>query len=330
MCTVGNFRSINFKQQISLFLFFFRANLLYLRDIENKRNKARTKKNKRARGFVGTRYFSSLHERRRYLSSCVRVFAKTDEISFFWSTQRSKTAFWVIKINIHTMSFAKRTSTTTTTNNDDNNRNDNEDTKASNAVLITKQHEQREHVSSSPTASTRQRPCAFSFHCSATCGHGMLRYKTISSSSSYFIEIRGRRARTIISLTNSFSNATMVITYKYKYKYLYTRRDIETRWKKQNASLRHELDRARKEETKTKRELERTVERRKFEDEERKALKNALKELRREAQKHESMLVELEKKHAEEVRVMEHRRSRLESIANGTIEEIIHRLKSMA
>jgi len=158
----------------------------------------------------------------------------------------------------------------------------------------------------------------------------MLRYKTISSSSSYFIEIRGRRARTIISLTNSFSNATMVITYKYKYKYLYTRRDIETRWKKQNASLRHELDRARKEETKTKRELERTVERRKFEDEERKALKNALKELRREAQKHESMLVELEKKHAEEVRVMEHRRSRLESIANGTIEEIIHRLKSMA
>jgi len=228
------------------------------------------------------------------------------------------------------MSFAKRTSTTTTTNNDDNNRNDNEDTKASNAVLITKQHEQREHLSSLATASTRQRPCAFSFQCSATCGHGMLRYKTISSSSSYFIEIRGRRARTIISLTNSFSNATMVITYKYKYKYLYTRRDIETRWKKQNASLRHELDRARKEETKTKRELERTVERRKFEDEERKALKNALKELRREAQKHESMLVELEKKHAEEVRVMEHRRSRLESIANGTIEEIIHRLKSMA
>ena len=296
-----------------------------------KQTKQSADEKKQARtGLRRNALFSSLHERRRYLSSCVRVFAKTDEISFFWSTQRSKTAFWVIKINIHTMSFAKRTSTTTTTNNDDNNRNDNEDTKASNAVLITKQHEQREHLSSSPTASTRQRPCAFSFHCSATCGHGMLRYKTISSSSSYFIEIRGRRARTIISLTNSFSNATMVITYKYKYKYLYTRRDIETRWKKQNASLRHELDRARKEETKTKRELERTVERRKFEDEERKALKNALKELRREAQKHESMLVELEKKHAEEVRVMEHRRSRLESIANGTIEEIIHRLKSMA
>ena len=296
-----------------------------------KQTKQSADEKKQARtGLRRNALFSSLHERRRYLSSCVRVFAKTDEISFFWSTQRSKTAFWVIKINIHTMSFAKRTSTTTTTNNDDNNRNDNEDTKASNAVLITKQHEQREHVSSSPTASTRQRPCAFSFHCSATCGHGMLRYKTISSSSSYFIEIRGRRACTIISLTNSFSNATMVITYKYKYKYLYTRRDIETRWKKQNASLRHELDRARKEETKTKRELERTVERRKFEDEERKALKNALKELRREAQKHESMLVELEKKHAEEVRVMEHRRSRLESIANGTIEEIIHRLKSMA
>ena len=295
-----------------------------------KQTKQSADEKKQARtGLRRNALFSSLHERRRYLSSCVRVFAKTDEISFFWSTQRSKTAFWVIKINIHTMSFAKRTSTTTTTNNDDNNRNDNEDTKASNAVLITKQHEQREHVSSSPTASTRQRPCAFSFHCSATCGHGMLRYKTISSSS-YFIEIRGRRACTIISLTNSFSNATMVITYKYKYKYLYTRRDIETRWKKQNASLRHELDRARKEETKTKRELERTVERRKFEDEERKALKNALKELRREAQKHESMLVELEKKHAEEVRVMEHRRSRLESIANGTIEEIIHRLKSMA
>jgi hypothetical protein len=296
-----------------------------------KQTKQSADEKKQARtGLRRNALFSSLHERRRYLSSCVRVFAKTDEISFFWSTQRSKTAFWVSKRNIHTMSFAKRTSTTTTTNNDDNNRNDNEDTKASNAVLITKQHEQREHLSSSPTASTRQRPCAFSFQCSATCGHGMLRYKTISSSSSYFIEIRGRRACTIISLTNSFSNATMVITYKYKYKYLYTRRDIETRWKKQNASLRHELDRARKEETKTKRELERTVERRKFEDEERKALKNALKELRREAQKHESMLVELEKKHAEEVRVMEHRRSRLESIANGTIEEIIHRLKSMA
>ena len=59
-----------------------------------KQTKQSADEKKQARtGLRRNALFSSLHERRRYLSSCVRVFAKTDEISFFGQRRDLKQRF---------------------------------------------------------------------------------------------------------------------------------------------------------------------------------------------------------------------------------------------
>ena len=81
-----------------------------------------------------------------------------------------------------------------------------------------------------------------------------------------------------------------------------------------------------REETKTKRALEKLVERRKREEEEKKQLKDALAALRAEVRKHESVVYNLEKKHAEELRTVEIRAEGFEAEAvfmKGILDETI-------
>ena len=81
-------------------------------------------------------------------------------------------------------------------------------------------------------------------------------------------------------------------------------RDIETFWKKQNASLRHDLATSRKSEMKLKRELEKIQDRRSHERKEIKSMREALRVMREEARNHEKVTIDLEKKHEGEMRMM--------------------------
>ncbi|CAL6416340.1 unnamed protein product [Bathycoccus prasinos] len=118
----------------------------------------------------------------------------------------------------------------------------------------------------------------FSFHCSATCSHGMLR-------------------------------------------------EIETFWKKQNASLRHELSTTRKNETKLKRELEKMEDRRANEGKEMKSMREALRAMREEARRHEKITMDLEKKHEEEMQKVMEEKYRVEMGASYAMDEVLRKVK---
>jgi len=108
---------------------------------------------------------------------------------------------------------------------------------------------------------------------------------------------------------------------------LFSLREIETFWKKQNASLRHELSTSRKNETKLKRELEKIEDRRAHERKEMKSMREALRAMREEARKHEKVTIDLEKKHEEEMRQVMEEKYRLEIGASHAFDEVLRKVK---
>ena len=104
-------------------------------------------------------------------------------------------------------------------------------------------------------------------------------------------------------------------------------RDIETFWKKQNASLRHDLATSRKSEMKLKRELEKIQDRRSHERKEIKSMREALRVMREEARNHEKVTIDLEKKHEGEMRMMVEEKYRLEVDASRAMDEVLRKVK---
>jgi len=105
------------------------------------------------------------------------------------------------------------------------------------------------------------------------------------------------------------------------------RREIETFWKKQNASLRHELSTTRKNETKLKRELEKMEDRRANERKEMKSMREALRAMREEARRHEKITMDLEKKHEEEMQKVMEEKYRVEMGASYAMDEVLRKVK---
>lgn len=105
------------------------------------------------------------------------------------------------------------------------------------------------------------------------------------------------------------------------------RREIETFWKKQNASLRHELSTTRKNETKLKRELEKMEDRRANERKEMKSMREALRAMREEARRHEKITIDLEKKHEEEMQKVMEEKYRVEMGASYAMDEVLRKVK---
>ena len=104
-------------------------------------------------------------------------------------------------------------------------------------------------------------------------------------------------------------------------------RDIETFWKKQNASLRHELSTTRKNETKLKRELEKMEDRRANERKEMKSMREALRAMREEARRHEKITIDLSKKHEEEMQKVMEEKYRVEMGASYAMDEVLRKVK---
>jgi len=105
------------------------------------------------------------------------------------------------------------------------------------------------------------------------------------------------------------------------------RREIETFWKKQNASLRHELSTTRKNETKLKRELEKMEDRRANERKEMKSMREALRAMREEARRHEKITIDLERKHEEEMQKVMEEKYRVEMGASYAMDEVLKKVK---
>lgn len=105
------------------------------------------------------------------------------------------------------------------------------------------------------------------------------------------------------------------------------RREIETFWKKQNASLRHELSTTRKNETKLKRELEKMEDRRANERKEMKSMREALRAMREEARRHEKITIDLSKKHEEEMQKVMEEKYRVEMGASYAMDEVLRKVK---
>ena len=105
------------------------------------------------------------------------------------------------------------------------------------------------------------------------------------------------------------------------------RREIETFWKKQNASLRHELSTTRKNETKLKRELEKMEDRRANERKEMKSMREALRAMREEARRHEKITIDLERKHEEEMQKVMEEKYRVEMGASYAMDEVLRKVK---
>ena len=98
-------------------------------------------------------------------------------------------------------------------------------------------------------------------------------------------------------------------------------------WKKQNASLRHELSTTRKNETKLKRELEKMEDRRANERKEMKSMREALRAMREEARRHEKITIDLSKKHEEEMQKVMEEKYRVEMGASYAMDEVLRKVK---